>query len=302
MKIDRLIGILAILLQKDRVTAPELAAKFEVSKRTINRDIDALTKAGVPLYTTRGTGGGISVVSGYKIDRTLLTSKDMKSILAGLRSLDSVSGSHYYEILMEKLQTGASEVVNGRDYMLIDLSSWYHAHLTPKLTMIQEAIEKNRLLTFAYVSQTHDGMRTVEPYFVVFRWSNWYVWGWSLKADEFRLYKVNRMSALHVNSTRFQPRAVPMPEMKPIAHGRDAIHFTALFDPAVKWRILDEFSVDQLQLEANGKLRLAGVYSDSRSLVQWLLSFGDQVELLQPVAARELLQSTVQNMLQIYRR
>ncbi|WP_338215220.1 helix-turn-helix transcriptional regulator [Lacticaseibacillus salsurivasis] len=302
MRIDRLIGILAILLQRDRVTAPELAAKFEVSKRTINRDIDALTRAGVPLYTTRGTGGGISVVSGYRIDRTLLTSKDMKSILAGLRSLDSVSGSHYYEILMEKLQTGANSVVNGRDYMLIDLSSWYHAHLTPKLTMIEEAIEKNRLLTFAYVSQTNEGMRTVEPYFVVFRWSNWYVWGWSLKDDEFRLYKVNRMSALHVDATRFDPRTVPMPEMKPIAHGLDAIHFTALFDPSVKWRILDEFSADQLQPEANGKLRLTGAYSDSQSLVQWLLSFGDKVELLQPVAARKLLQATIQNMLQTYQR
>lgn len=300
MKIDRLIGILAILLQKDRVTAPELATKFEVSKRTINRDIETLTQAGVPLYTTRGTGGGISIVSGYRMDRTLLTSKDMRSILAGLRSLDSVSGSHYYEILMEKLQTGANEVVNGRDYMLIDLASWYHAHLTPKLTMIQEAIEQTRLLTFAYVSQVHEGMRTVEPYFVIFRWSNWYVWGWSLEHDDFRLYKVNRMSAMHVTPTQFTPRAVTMPDMKPINHGTDAIHFTALFDSGVKWRILDEFSADQLQLDANGKLRLTGEYSDSQSLVQWLLSFGNHVELLRPVAARELLTSTLQKTLQKY--
>ena len=104
MKIDRLIGILSILLQKDMVTAPELAEKFEVSRRTINRDIENLCKAGIPIRTTQGIGGGISIMDGYRVDRTLLTSKDMHMILAGLRSLDNVSGSNYYRQLMEKNQ------------------------------------------------------------------------------------------------------------------------------------------------------------------------------------------------------
>ena len=96
MKIDRLIGILSVLLQDEKITAPELADKFEVSRRTINRDIEDLCKAGIPITTTQGFGGGISIMDGYKMNRTLLTSKDMQMILAGLRSLDSVSGSHYY--------------------------------------------------------------------------------------------------------------------------------------------------------------------------------------------------------------
>ena len=102
MKIDRLIGILSVLLQEEKITAPELADKFEVSRRTINRDIEDLCKAGIPITTTQGFGGGISIMDGYKMNRTLLTSKDMQMILAGLRSLDSVSGSHYYGQLMEK--------------------------------------------------------------------------------------------------------------------------------------------------------------------------------------------------------
>ena len=102
MKIDRLIGILSILLQKEKVTAPELAQVFEVSKRTINRDIDDLCRAGIPIVTSQGTGGGISIMDGYRMDRTILSSKDMQMIMAGLRSLDSVSGSHYYGQLMEK--------------------------------------------------------------------------------------------------------------------------------------------------------------------------------------------------------
>jgi len=96
MKIDRLIGILSILLQEEKTTAPELAERFEVSRRTINRDIEDLCKAGIPIRTAQGTGGGISIMDGYRMDRTILTSKDMQMILAGLRSLDSVSGSSYY--------------------------------------------------------------------------------------------------------------------------------------------------------------------------------------------------------------
>ena len=108
MKIARLIGILSILLQEDKTTAPELAERFEVSRRTINRDIEDLCKAGIPIRTVQGTGGGISIMEGYRMDRTILTSRDMQMILAGLRSLDSVSGSSYYGQLMEKYRPDLS--------------------------------------------------------------------------------------------------------------------------------------------------------------------------------------------------
>ena len=95
MKIDRLIGILSILLQEEKITAPELAKKFEVSRRTINRDIEDLCKAGIPIMTSQGAGGGINIMDGYKMDRTILTSRDMRMSMAWLRSLYSVSGSQY---------------------------------------------------------------------------------------------------------------------------------------------------------------------------------------------------------------
>ena len=125
MKLDRLIGILSILLQREKVTAPELAARFEVSRRTIQRDIEALCRAGIPIATAQGAGGGISILEGYRVDRTLLTAPEMQAILAGLRSLDSVSGTRRYAQLMEKLCAGASTLVPGIADLLIDLSSWY---------------------------------------------------------------------------------------------------------------------------------------------------------------------------------
>ena len=108
MKIDRLIGILSILLQKDVVTAPYLAERFEVSRRTINRDIDDLCQAGIPIMTRQGMNGGISIMKDYKMERTLLTNAEMQDILAGLRSLDSINGTNRYGQLMEKLSVGSS--------------------------------------------------------------------------------------------------------------------------------------------------------------------------------------------------
>ncbi len=155
MKIDRLIGILSVLLQEEKVTAPELAERFEVSRRTINRDIDDLLYAGIPIRTAQGTGA-----EGYKIDRTILTSKDMQMILAGLRSLDSVSGSSYYGQLMEKIQAGSSELITGRDSILIDLSSWYKDTLAPKISTIQDAIENRHLLEFYYYAPSGESKQT----------------------------------------------------------------------------------------------------------------------------------------------
>ena len=150
MKIDRLIGILSILLQQERVTAPYLAERFEVSRRTINRDIEDLCKAGIPLVTAQGANGGISIMEGYRLNRTLLTSSDMQAILAGLRSLDSVSGTNKYQQLMDKLAMGNSSILTSNSHILIDLSSWYKSCLAPKIELIQAAIGAREYITFAY--------------------------------------------------------------------------------------------------------------------------------------------------------
>ena len=147
-------------------------------------------------------------MDGYRMDRTLLTSKDMQMILAGLRSLDSVSGSSYYRQIMEKLQAGASDFVSGRDSILIDLSSWYKEALAPKIELIQDAIEERKLLSFDYYAPKGESKRNIEPYYLVFKWSSWYVWGWCTEKKDFRMFKLNRMDMPIKNSTVFAAREV----------------------------------------------------------------------------------------------
>ncbi|MBQ8951201.1 MAG: YafY family transcriptional regulator [Eubacterium sp.] len=300
MKIERLIGILSVLLQEEKTTAPELAERFEVSRRTINRDIEDLCKAGIPIQTIQGTGGGISIMEGYRMDRTILTSKDMQVILAGLRSLDSVSGSSYYGQLMEKIQAGSSDFVSGRDSILIDLSSWYKGSLAPKIEVIQDAIENRQHIKFKYYAPSGESKRTIEPYYIIYKWTSWYVYGWCLKRKDFRLFKLNRMDKVVRTDDTFVCRNVPAPEITSGPKASPSIDLKALFDPDMKWRLVEEFGPDCYKESEDGRLLLVEDYYDFENMVMWLLTFGDKVEVLEPPEARESLRTIANALCKMY--
>lgn len=301
MKMERLIGILSILLQRDRVTAPGLAEQFEVSRRTIQRDIETLCRAGIPISTNQGTGGGISIMEGYRVDRTVLTDPEMQAILAGLRSLDSISGTRRYAQLMEKLSAGTGRLVSTGARMLIDLSSWYKTSLSPKIELIQEAIEQHRTICFTYFSPKEESVRTVEPYYLVFHWSTWYVWGWCGLRQDFRLFKLNRMTDITTGAP-FTPRSFPLPNLEPEQIFPVKYRVTVLFDPVCRWRLVEEYGVDRFTAEPDGKLCFTGDFPDANSVLSWVLTFGDKAELLEPKELRNRLSVLTQTIADRYRR
>ncbi len=300
MKIDRLIGILAVLLQKDVATAPELAERFEVSRRTINRDVEALCKAGIPLVTRQGIHGGISILENYKMDKTLLTASQMQDILAGLRSLDSVSGTNRYGQLMEKLSAGSSDFMTGGQSVLIDLSSWYRSSLAPKIERIREAIDGCRELEFDYYSPKGESMRRIEPYYLIFRWASWYVWGWCTKRRDFRLFKLNRMDRLCLTEIVFAKRALSWPDLD---NGRifpGGIRVKVLFEPSCKWRLVEEFGTGCFEEQEDGRLLFCADYTDKENLVSWLMTFRERAELLEPEAIRQEIREALKRTLEKY--
>lgn len=300
MKIDRLIGILSLLLQKDTVTAPELARQFEVSRRTINRDIEDLCKAGIPIVTRQGMGGGISIMEDYRIERTLLTGAEMRDILAGLRGLDSVNGTNRYGQLMEKLSAGSSDIMVGSQSVLIDLSSWYKDSLAPKIEGVRGAIDKGRKLQFFYFSPKGEEERCIEPYYLIFRWSSWYVWGWCEKREDFRLFKLNRMERLRL-SEGFEKRTVSLPDLSNERIFPGGIHVKALMDADVKWRLVEEFGSDCFTEAEDGRLLFQADYTDEENLLTWLLSFREKAEILEPAGLREKMQRSLEKTLAKYR-
>ena len=300
MKTDRLIGILSILLQEEKITAPELAERFAVSRRTINRDVEDLCKAGIPIRTAQGSGGGISIMDGYRMDRTILTSRDMQMILAGLRSLDSVSGSRYYSQLMEKLQSGSSAYIGGSDSILIDLSSWNKSSLAPKIEVIQSAIENKNLLEFRYYAPSGESSRTIEPYYLVFKWSNWYVWGWCSSRKDFRLFKLNRMDGAAETNCGFTCRNAPVPDLSNEKVFPGGIKVKALFTPDMKWRLIEEYGLHCFTETDDGRLLFTADFTDMDNLVSWLLTFGAKAEVLEPAEVRNRIRRMAEALAKIY--
>jgi len=301
MKIDRLIGILSVLLQKKQVTAPYLAEKFEVSRRTINRDIEALCKAGIPIVTAQGQNGGISIMEGYRMDRTLLTSGDMQAILAGLRSLDSVSGTNRYQQLMEKLSMGNTEVLASNNHILIDLSSWYRSSLAPKIELIQAAITRRERLSFLYFAPKGESRRVMEPYYLIFRWSAWYVWGFCCERQDFRLFKLNRMTEVKSTGVYFERLAQPAPKLSAEQIFPAKLFAVIRMEPEMKWRLVEEYGPDSFKVQEDGSLLLEWGFTDRESLFGWLLSFGANAELLEPPKLRREFTELLERMTKRYR-
>lgn len=301
MKIDRLIGILSVLLQKDVVTAPCLAEQFEVSRRTINRDIEDLCRAGIPIVTKQGANGGISIMENYRMDRTLLTNGEMQDILAGLRSLDSINGTKRYSQLMEKLSLGASDFMTGNQSILIDLSSWYKDSLAPKIELIRSGIDSCREIEFLYYSPKGVSERRIEPYYLIFRWSSWYVWGWCRAREDFRLFKLNRMDKLRLSEREYNKRQVSLPDLSNEHIFPGGIHVKVLFDGGCKWRLVEEFGAGCFRELEDGRLLFQADYTDKENLITWLLSFRDGAELLEPVDIRDEMGRIIRNMEEKYR-
>ena len=301
MKIDRLIGILSILLQQDRVTAPYLAETFEVSRRTIQRDLEALCKAGIPIATTQGAGGGISVMEGYRIDRTLLTSSDMQAILAGLRSLDSVSGTNRYAQLMEKMSAGTSSVLAGDNHILIDIASWYKASLAEKIELIHSAIEQGKTIRFHYYAPRGESDRTVEPYYLVFQWASWYVWGWCRGKEDFRLFKLNRMTELAAGGV-FEKRRAAYPNLRTERVFPANVQVKAIISGKYKWRLIEEYGAGCYVEQPDGRCLFSFGFTDRDQILTWILSFQGEAELLEPVDLRDELRQIGETLGKTYER
>lgn len=287
MTIDRLIGILAVLLREGQVTAGSLADRFEVSVRTIRRDIDRLCQAGIPLRTARGAGGGVSIMEGYDLDRTVLTDADRGAILAGLRSLDSVSGTGYYRQLMEKLPR--PDAGSGDDCVVIDLASWYGPALAPRLAALKEACARRKLARFTYCAPSGESVRTVEPDKLVFRWASWYLHGWCRDRGDWRLFKLNRMLALEILEETFSPRPAPWPVTPAERVYPDRLQAAIRFAPSARWRLVDEYGADSFRPQSDGSLLFCRGFPDQEELVRWVLTFGEAAEILSPESARRAL-------------
>lgn len=302
MKTDRLIGILSILLQDEKSTISKLAEVFEVSKRTINRDIDALNAAGIPIYTTRGSGGGVFIADGFRLDRTVLSKRDMLSILTGLRGLHSVGANRSYTQLMEKLNSGSSTSLDDTDSILVDLSSRNQSALAAVFERIRVAIESRLTLQFDYISPRGQSKREIEPYYLIFKWSDWYVYGFCRLRLDTRLFKLKRMARVTVGESFVRPSSIALPDLSETGVYPEVRKIKAIFDPSLRWQLFERFGEDSFTVQADGSLLFDHEAPDDETILAWFLSCGDKATLLEPDILRERLVDLASSIIDRYKR
>ena len=300
MKFDRLLGILTVLLQNDRVTAPYLADKFEVNRRTIRRDIDALCQAGIPIITYQGAGGGISIAEGFKLDKSVLTTDELSGIIAAIKGLGSVSEQTQIERTLDKLGASADAVASMREPIVIDFASHYKGNLTRKIKQLKCAVLEARLIEFDYYYEKGESRRRIEPYFVIFQWSAWYVFGFCLERQDWRLFKLVRLWNLELSDERYAPREIPSEKRDFNARFTDDIMLVAVLDPSEKHRIIETYGFGSFTETPDG-LRLEIGFTNRDFLITWLLGFGGKVTVLEPADVAGEIQTVARNILSNYK-
>lgn len=303
MKIDRLIGIITLLLRNDRVTAPELAERFEVSRRTIGRDIDAICQAGIPLITEQGYGGGIRIAEGYKLDSTVLTKDELRAVLDGLQGIDSVSRTTVTLRLMEKLSMHTDDTVLSEGAVLIDLASHYEESLKEKIELIKQAVSRQHTVTFYYYYSKGEEYREIEPYLLLFQWSSWYVYGYCRKRKDFRMFKLNRLWELKETQESYQVREAGETKRDFQEYFRqDAVRLKAVFEKEVKYRLVEEYGADCFTQDDQGNLVFEWDFVSYDNMKQWVLSFGSRVTVMEPKSLADDLVAELEKNLNKYKR
>ncbi len=296
MKINRLIGILTTLQRQGKVTAPVLAKKFEVSRRTISRDIEAICEAGIPLVTEQGKNGGISIMEGFSLDTTVFTEEELQAVFAGLKGLDSVSRSPKSKPLIEKI----GGAVPAADHMLIDLASFYKDDLSDKIELLNQAIRERRQVVFHYYYSKGEEDKRIEPALILFKWESWYVLGYCPERGDFRMYKLTRLWDLQITETNFQPREIPSETLNFPEVTLSNIKVSAVYEPSEKFRLVEEYGPYSFRALEDGRLYSELGFRSYDSALRWFLSFGSGVKILSPDIFRDIYLSELQKILKNY--
>ena len=298
MQNNRLFRILYYILERGKVTATELAEKFEVSVRTIYRDVDSLSSAGIPIYTTQGKGGGIEIAEAYVLRKSLLTAEEKEQIMAALQGLDSTS-QLYQSDLLTKLS--ALFQVKNPNWIEIDFNHWQNDKAyEDTFHQLKTAILGKYLVSFSYfASDERETSRRVKPVRLFFKSQNWYLYAFCLLRQEFRYFKLSRMKNLERMDERFENSFEDVVLEKELTY-ENTIKLAVKFNRKVSFRVYDELGGD-IRADAEGNLYTEIEIPNDHRLYSYILSFGDAVEVLDPPEIRVKMKEMIHQLAEKYK-
>ncbi|WP_026888704.1 helix-turn-helix transcriptional regulator [Clostridium beijerinckii] len=300
MQISRLFQIIYILLKRKSITARELAEHFEVSVRTIYRDIDALCQAGIPIYSIQGKGGGISLVDKFVFDKSLFSEIEQDKIILALQSLSAVGYDEINDVLSKLSNLFQKSDIN---WIEVDFSNWGSEKKQKEIfNIIKESILKQKVINFSYFSA--DGMKSnryVEPFKLLFKDKAWYLQGYCLRRTACRTFKITRMTDIHITSES----CVHQDSQNLINNSssekfNELIHLKLKISSEGAYRVYDDFDEENITINNDGSYSIDISMPQGEWIYNYLLSFGAMLEIIEPMAIRNEIINRLDSMINKY--
>lgn len=297
MKDNRLFRMLYYILKKGKVTARELAERFEVSIRTIYRDIDSLSSAGIPIYAIQGKGGGIEIADEFVLSKSLLTEDEREQIMTALCGLENVNKSYENELLTK---LSALFKIKNTNWIEVDFNSWQNNKLYEQtFNDIKSAILSKNIISFTYFSSNEkETSRRVKPVRLLFKSQDWYLYAFCLLRNDFRYFKLSRIKNLEIHTEKFDDNFEDAILKKEMPH-ENTVHIKVKFDRKVAFRVYDEINGEIIE-DDEGNLYAEMEIPNDYNLYGYIFSFGENVEVLEPKEIRIKIKKIINEMSKKY--
>ncbi|MBQ7886050.1 MAG: YafY family transcriptional regulator [Clostridia bacterium] len=286
MQVSRLFRMLYILLERERVTATALARELEVSVRTVYRDAQALSEAGVPICSEQGRNGGFAILPTYKLSKSLLTEGEQQSILSSL-SAAAQSGAQD-KALLDKLSAFFGAGI--RDWVQIDFADWSGQH-DQDIAVFRHAILENRVLAFDYFSESGEKTRrTVCPFRLWFKGQAWYLRAYCLTRNAVRTFKLSRIHQPAIVPGEFPQAALSARQSGVLSTDWPEPPYIRLLmraDSCMAYRIYDDFAHESITQQEDGSFLIDAKFPPGAWLQSIILGYGAHAEVLEPKELRK---------------
>lgn len=300
MRVNRLFEITTLLLKRKTVPAREFAERFEVSVRTIYRDIEELSAAGVPVYMTKGKGGGISLLEDYTFDRTLISDQESDSLLMALKTLQA---TRYPDVehFLEKLEA-LFQHSRVNDWVHIEYAPWGSApNEDNKFIDIRHAILEQKIVSFDYIDARGErSRRVVEPMRVILKSQAWYLRGYCRMRNDFRTFRLSRMKNVNVSDEKFERLADSDREESGQQPAQPLTTLKLRFAGEVLQRVYDDFNDALVQKNPDGTCQVSIDLVVDEWVYGFILSYGYFIEVLEPDSVRQVIADRLKSALRLY--
>jgi predicted DNA-binding transcriptional regulator YafY len=300
MQINRLFEIVYILLDKKTITARELSEHFEVSVRTIYRDIDTLSIAGIPIYTNKGKGGGISIIEDFVLNKSVLSEKEQNEILMSLQSLNAMKFLDVEPVLKRLSTIFNKESINWID---VDFSKWGSDDSEKeKFSTLKAAIICTNIVSFDYFSSYGEKtLRNVEPLKLVFKGQGWYLYGFCRLKGEFRIFKITRIKNLSLLNETFK-REIPINiwDEGDKSYKHKMVTLILKIDKRMAYRLYDEFDQKNIKKNSDGSFTATTIFPEGDWIYGYVMSYGEYAEVIEPKDIREIIKGKFEEGLKKY--